>query len=137
MGPRQQQRPGPGGGGAPQRDREPSGGGGGGGSGSGGRGGGGDGMVDIPDAIPAELSYQVKYEGEDRRSGRAATAKDGLAVELAKSQDLRVRGYRDKGWGVRDGWKSSGGDGDAPGLSSPGGRAGPPPCVEPFTAAQL
>ena len=50
-------------------------------------------MVDIPDAIPAELSYQVRYEGEgaaDRDGGRPAAREGGLAVKLAKSQDLRV-----------------------------------------------
>ncbi|CAM9897950.1 unnamed protein product, partial [Hapterophycus canaliculatus] len=55
----------------------------------GGSAGGGSGMVDIPDAIPAELSYQVRFEvGEDGNRG-SASARDGLEVELAKSQDLR------------------------------------------------
>lgn len=59
--------------------------------------GNGNGMVDIPDAIPVELSYQVKYEGEEEGQGTSRSdggrAKNGptLAVELDKSQDLRVR----------------------------------------------
>lgn len=49
---------------------------------------GGSGMVEIPDAIPAELSYDVRYEGEgaDAEAGPA----ERLAVKLNKSQDLRV-----------------------------------------------
>ena len=59
-------------------------------------GGGGTGTVDIPDAIPAELSYEVRYEadaGADRDRDRGRRGAGGLAVELAKSQDLRVRAW--------------------------------------------
>lgn len=65
------------------------------GSGTGGGSGGGSG-VDIPDAIPAELNYQVRYEGDigadrDRGSAGGRRGAGELSVELAKAQDLRVR----------------------------------------------
>lgn len=73
--------------------------GGGGGSTGGGSGGGsgvGSNAVDIPDAIPAELNYQVRYEGDvgadrDRGSAGGRRGAGELSVELAKAQDLRVR----------------------------------------------
>lgn len=78
------------------REPLPAGGAGMGGGGGGGNGNGnGNGVVDIPDAIPAELNYDVRYQGEEGDGGRAAVAaKDALAVELVKSQDLRVRGMK-------------------------------------------